>query len=361
MIKKNTNYCIIMAGGIGTRFWPLSTHKKPKQFIDILGTGKTFIQMTYDRFRSICPPENFLVVTGADYLELVLEQLPELEEHQILLEPYRRNTAPCIAYANQRIEAENPDAKIIVTPADHLILKEKEFERVINNGLDFVEKHNRLLTIGLQPVRPETGYGYIQKGKEIYSEVNEVKTFTEKPDLEIAKIFYKSGEFLWNSGMFIWTLKDIQDAYKKYLPELFDLFEKGKGKYKTNAEQDFINNMYSDCQNISVDYGIMEKVTNACVHSADFGWSDLGTWNSLYAHTPKDENGNGVIGEHVKIYDSKDCIVSIPNGNIGIIQGLDNYIVVQKENRILVCKRDDEQQIRQFVNDLMLESKNKFI
>lgn len=360
MSSEKTNYCVIMAGGVGTRFWPLSTHKKPKQFIDVLGIGKTFIQMTYDRFRAICPPENFFVVTGADYRDIVLEQLPELKPHQVLLEPYRRNTAPCIAYANERIAKENKEATIVVTPADHLILQEREFERVINNGIDFVKKHNKLLTIGLKPTRPETGYGYIQKGKEVVGEINKVKTFTEKPDVEIAKVFYESDEFLWNSGMFIWTLKDIQSAYKEHLPEMNRLFEKGVDKYMTAGEQEFINDMYSDCQNISIDYGIMEKVTNACVHTADFGWSDLGTWNSLYEQTKKDDKNNGVIGEHIRLYNSKNCMISIPSENIGIIQGLDNYIVVQKENRILICKRDDEQQIRQFVNDLMLES-NKFI
>lgn len=358
---NSTNYCIIMAGGIGTRFWPVSTKKTPKQFIDILGVGKTFIQMTYERFRPICPPENFLVVTGIAYKDLVLEQLPELKPEQVLLEPLRKNTAPCIAYANHRIAAKTTEANIIVTPADHLILNEKEFERVIRNGLDFVDKNDSLLTIGLKPTRPETGYGYIQKGEETYKEIHSVKTFTEKPNIELAKVFFESGEFLWNSGMFIWKLKDIQAAYDEYLPALQNLFKQGAEKYLTEKEQEFIDTIYNECENISIDYGIMEKVKNVCVHAAEFGWSDLGTWNSSYLHSKHDSEKNGVIGNCVKLYDTKNCMISIPEENIAIIQGLDDCIVVQKENRLLICNRDKEQQIRQFVNDLMIEKGEDFI
>ncbi len=360
-MKKNNHFCVIMAGGIGTRFWPLSTHKTPKQFIDILGIGRTFIQMTYDRFRKVCPTENIIVVTGAPYKNLVLEQLPELQEHQILLEPYRRNTAPCIAYANHHIAAQNSEAIITVTPADHLIMQEDEFERIIQDGFDFVEQHNALLTIGLKPTRPETGYGYIQKGISITDEISKVKTFTEKPNAELAQVFCDSGEFLWNSGMFIWKLKDISEAFRKHLPLLEELFQKGKGKYMSAQEQKFINSIYAECENISVDYGIMEKAENVYVHAADFGWSDLGTWGSLYAHSTQDERQNSIVGQNVRLYESSGCIAHIPDENIAIIQGLKGYIVVQKDNRLLVCKKDDEQRIRQFVNDLMLDAATDFI
>lgn len=360
-MARNNHFCVIMAGGIGTRFWPLSTHKTPKQFIDILGVGRTFIQMTYDRFRRVCPPENFIVVTGTPYKDLVLEQLPELQEHQVLLEPHRKNTAPCIAYANHRIAAQNNKATIVVTPADHFIMKEDEFERIIRNGFDFVENHDALLTIGLQPTRPETGYGYIQKGKAVTDEINEVKTFTEKPNSELAKVFCDSGEFLWNSGMFMWTLQSIDNAFQTHLPQLNELFQKGKDKFMSTKEQDFINSIYADCQNISIDYGIMEKAHNVFVHSADFGWSDLGTWGSLYAHSSQDTNHNSLIGKNIRLYESSGCIAHIPDENIAIIQGLKDYIVVQRENRILVCRRDEEQKIRQFVNDLMLDSETDFI
>ncbi len=360
-MKQKNHFCVIMAGGIGTRFWPLSTHKTPKQFIDILGIGRTFIQMTYDRFRKVCPPENFIVVTGAPYKDLVLEQLPELKEHQILLEPYRRNTAPCIAYANHHIAAMNSEAIITVTPADHLIMQEDEFERIIQNGFEFVAKHDALLTIGLQPTRPETGYGYIQKGTPRSDEISKVKTFTEKPNAELAQVFCDSGEFLWNSGMFIWKLKDISKAFRNYLPNLEDLFQKGEGKYMSDQEQEFINSIYAECENISVDYGIMERAENVYVHTADFGWSDLGTWGSLYAHSTQDEQQNSIVGQNVRLYESSGCIAHIPDENIAVIQGLEGYIVVQKDNRLLVCKRSDEQRIRQFVNDLMLDAATDFI
>ncbi len=357
----SANFCVIMAGGIGSRFWPLSTTKEPKQFIDILGIGRTFIQMTYDRFRKVCPPENFIVVTGVDYRDKVLEQLPELKANQVLLEPYRRNTAPCIAYANHRIMAQNPNAKIAVTPADHFIKDEDEFVRVIKRGLEFVERKNTLLTIGLKPTRPETGYGYIQKEESLSSEISEVKTFTEKPNAELAEVFYQSGEFLWNSGMFLWSLDSIHQAFEENLPAMNQLFASGKECYMTEKEQPFIDSIYSECQNISIDYGIMEKAENVYVQEADFGWSDLGTWGSLYTHTQHDTAGNGLIGKHLKLYDSSNCIVNIPSDQAAVIQGLDGYIVVQKENRLLICKKDNEQQIRQFVNDLMLEFGEEFI
>lgn len=347
-----------MAGGIGSRFWPLSKSSMPKQFLDILGTGRTFIQMTFDRFKKVCPVQNFYIVTSVDYKNLVLEQLPELNEEQVLLEPIRRNTAPCIAYANCKIKAKNPKANIIVAPSDHLILKEDDFISQVQKGLDFVSKKNALLTLGITPSRPETGYGYIQieskLADEQYGQLFEVKTFTEKPDLEMARIFMNSGEFFWNSGIFIWSLESIMEAFDRYLPDISQLFMSGQKLYGTGDEIHFINKIYSECQNISIDYGVMEKADNVYVLCADFGWSDLGTWGSLYENKVKDENENSITGNHVLMYHSKNCIVNVPDEKLAVLQGLDGYIVVESEGVLLVCKKEDEQHIRQFVNDVKI-------
>ncbi len=352
------NYCVIMAGGIGSRFWPLSKSSMPKQFLDILGTGRTFIQMTFDRFQKICPVENFLVVTSVDYKDLVLSQLPEINENQVLLEPLRRNTAPCIAYACNRIKVTNPDANVIVAPSDHLILKEDEFMEQLQYGLDFVSQNDALLTLGIKPSRPETGYGYIQiESKYSYKKLDnlyKVKTFTEKPDLEMAKIFLETGEFFWNSGIFIWSLKSIMTAFDTYLTDVSNLFKKGEKLYGTDDEIHFINKTYSECQNISIDYAIMEKADNVYVLCADFGWSDLGTWGSLYENTPKDNDANSVTGDNVLVYNSTNCIINLPNEKVAVLQGLDGYIVVESDDTLLVCRKEDEQQIRQFVNDVKM-------
>ncbi|HOO85614.1 MAG TPA: mannose-1-phosphate guanylyltransferase, partial [Prolixibacteraceae bacterium] len=296
----NNNYCVIMAGGIGSRFWPLSKTSRPKQFIDILGTGETLIQQTYRRLLKICPPENFLVVTNTDYQSTVLEQLPDLSEEQVLSEPMRRNTAPCVAYASYKIQTRNPNANIIVAPSDHLITKEDDFIHQLKNGLKFVSENDALLTLGIKPSRPETGYGYIQiNGKvdmEGVNNLHKVKTFTEKPDLRMAKVFVESGEFFWNSGIFLWSLKSITKAFKNYLPDVNEHFEKGLKHYYTSGENAFLNKTYSECRNISIDYGVMEKADNVYVLTADFGWSDLGTWGSLWDNSQKDDNGNAING-----------------------------------------------------------------
>ncbi len=350
------NYCVIMAGGVGSRFWPLSKSSMPKQFLDILGTGRTFIQMTFDRLKKVCPVENFYVVTSVDYKQLVLEQLPELAENQVLLEPLRRNTAPCIAYASCKIKAINPDANVIVAPSDHLILKEDEFVKYVETGFDFVSNNDALLTLGITPSRPETGYGYIQIDSKISQgdndELCKVKTFTEKPNLEMAKIFMESGEFFWNSGIFIWSVKNIMNAFDTYLPDVADLFKKGEKLYGTPDEVHFINKTYSECQNISIDYGVMEKADNVYVLCADFGWSDLGTWGSLYENKEKDEDANAVSGDGVLLYDTKNSIVNMPDGKVAVLQGLDGYIVVESDETLLICRKEDEQQIRQFVTDV---------
>ncbi len=359
-------FCVIMAGGIGSRFWPLSRTKKPKQFLDILGTGKSLLQLTYSRIQEVFPPENILVVTSEDYGELVLRQLPMLKAEQVLLEPLRRNTAPCIAYANNKIGEINPDAKIMVASSDHLILLENEFREVVQKGLQFVAENDSLLTLGIQPNRPETGYGYIQingeKGEiELNKSFRKVKTFTEKPDLEMARLFLESGDFFWNSGMFFWSLKSIHAAFEKHLPEVESVFKGGAGKYNTPEELQFISDAYSGCRNISIDYGIMEKADNVYVLCSDFGWSDLGTWGSLYDRLEKDENKNTIKGDNVFVYDTRNCLVNVPSDKLTVLQGLDDFIVVESDNVLLVCRKKDEQKIKLFVNDVKLEKGEDYI
>lgn len=361
-----SNFCIIMAGGIGSRFWPLSRTKKPKQFLDILGTGRTLLQQTVDRIRKVIPIENILIVTNEDYEDLVARQLPEIPRQHILLEPLRRNTAPCIAYANYKISLINPDAKILVAPSDHIILKENDFLDVVVKGLDFVTKNESMLTLGIQPNRPETGYGYIQiNGDKTSIELNQsfrrVKTFTEKPDLEMAEVFIQSGDFFWNSGMFFWSLNTIMKAFKTYLPEVDQLFSEGKEYYNTEKETEFINRVYPNCRNISIDYGIMEKAENVYVLCSDFGWSDLGTWGSLYDMLSKDDDNNSITGSNIFCYNSKNCLINMPENKLAVIQGLDDYIVVESDNILLICRKQDEQKIKNFVNDVKLEKGEEYI
>ncbi|MFA6950666.1 MAG: mannose-1-phosphate guanylyltransferase [Lentimicrobiaceae bacterium] len=362
---NQNNYCIIMAGGIGSRFWPMSRKDHPKQFIDILGTGKTLIQSTFNRFLKICPSENIYIVTNESYKEQVLEQLPMIGANQVLCEPSRRNTAPCIAYANYTILERNPNANIVVAPSDHIILKEDIFTEVITAALEATEKNDWLLTLGIQPNRPDTGYGYIQYEEHDAcpddSRVKKVKTFTEKPQLEMAKEFLASGDFLWNSGIFIWKLKTIMKSFEAHLPDVDQLFRAGLGKYNTKDEPAFIEQTYSMCRNISIDYGVMEKADNVFVLSSDFGWSDLGTWGSLYDTRVKDDNQNTVVGQNVMVYDSHNCIVNMPDKKLVVLQGLDGYIVVEDAGTLLVCRKEDEQQIRQFVNDVMIEKGEKYV
>ena len=359
----NKNFCVIMAGGIGSRFWPLSTADRPKQFIDILGIGKTLLQLTFERFNKIMPAENVFVVTSENYKELVMEQLPQLKESQVLLEPLRRNTAPCIAYATYKILTICPDAKIVVSPSDHLILKEDQFLNEIEKGLQFVSDQDVLLTLGIQPSRPETGYGYIQVNHKIdfceFDNLYKVKTFTEKPDRAMAQVFVDTGEFYWNSGIFLWSVPAILKALEKYLPDVNSLFENGRKLINTPDECFFINKTYSECPNISIDYGIMEKADNVYVLTADFGWSDLGTWGSLYENHPLDKNGNAVAGNKIFLYGTEGCIINMPQEKITVIQGLNDYIVVESQKTLLICKKTDEQQIRQFVADVMMAEEKK--
>ncbi len=344
-----------MAGGIGSRFWPMSTTKYPKQFHDILGVGRTLIQQTFDRFNSICPPENVFVVTNVDYRDQVMEQLPMLKDHQVLCEPSRRNTAPCVAYAAYKIREINPAANLVIAPADHLILKEHEFIHIIDVALKQASETSSLVTLGIKPSRPDTGYGYIQftdTDLGVDPLVKKVKTFTEKPDLEIARQFLESGDFYWNSGIFVWSLNSIITAYEKFLPDMAELFANGREHYNKDSEATFINQVYQVCTNISIDYAIMEKAKNVFVVLSDFGWSDLGTWGSLYTHLEKDSQQNAAVGDNVLLYESKGNVVHVPKDKLVVIQGLTDYIVVESEGTLLICKKQDEQKIKQFVNDI---------
>jgi len=356
-----------MAGGIGSRFWPLSRTSRPKQFLDILGTGKSLLQQTFERMVNVCPVENILIVTNTIYKDLVHEQIPNIPADNVLLEPMKRNTAPCIAYANYKILKKTENANIIVAPSDHLILNEEKFFDDVRTGLKFVENQDVLLTLGIKPNRPETGYGYIQANTDKPVENNtikglsEVKTFTEKPNYEMAKVFFESGEFYWNSGLFIWSLQSIIKAFDTHLPEVNTLFKKDLDAYNSPYEADFINKIYSECKNISIDFGIMEKAENVFVLCTDFGWSDLGTWGSLYENSMKDKDGNLVKGEKRFLYDTTGCIVDIPREKLIVIQGLNDYIVAESNNILLICKKQDEQMIRKFVNDVKMDMGDQFV
>ena len=411
MTEKRNNYCVIMAGGVGSRFWPYSREEKPKQFLDFFGTGRSLLQMTVDRFRPLVPIENVFIVTNVAYKRLILEQVPDLSEGQILCEPARRNTAPCIAYATAHIRAlclqraygytseqgytkdgkvkggsetsqlpnyldidwSKPEmqANIVVAASDHLILEEEKFRETISKAFDFVSRNKAICTLGMQPTRPETGYGYIQFINErSQSELNDaaelpiaaptalnegiypVKTFTEKPNLEMAKVFLESGDFLWNSGIFIWNLQTISEAFRYLLPEVADRFREGELLMGTEQEEQFIEEMFPKCPSISIDYGIMEKANNVFVIPSSFGWSDLGTWGSLYELSEKDENGNVSLHSETHFYDAKGNIVVLEAGKTAIVQGVEDMIIVEQDGKLLVCKKREEQRIKQFVSEL---------
>ncbi len=382
--ENENNYCVIMAGGVGSRFWPFSRTEKPKQFLDFFGMGKSLLQMTVDRFRPLIPIDHMFIVTNVTYKQLILEQIPDLKESQILCEPARRNTAPCIAYATAHIRAlclrkagltaANQDwtrkemkANIVVAASDHLILEEEKFRTTIEKAFDFVSENNAICTLGMRPTRPETGYGYIQYINErSQSELNDgmsaakplndgiypVKTFTEKPNLEMAKVFLDSGDFLWNSGIFIWNLQTISEAFRYLLPEVADRFREGELLMGTKKEEDFIEQMFPKCPSISIDYGIMEKAENVYVIPSSFGWSDLGTWGSLYELSEKDEQGNVSLHSEARFYEAKGNIVVLEPGKKAIVQGVDDMIIAEEKGALLVCKKAEEQRIKQFVSEL---------
>ena len=359
---NHNHYCIIMAGGIGSRFWPVSRQSRPKQFIDILGVGRTFLQMTFDRYAAIVPEENILIVTSERYHGLVREQLPQVPEENILLEPYKRNTAPCVAYATYKLYKKDPDAVVVVAPSDHLIIGEEGFYETIRVALEAAGKSDRLFTIGVDPTRPETNYGYIQinkatretsRGHDSYA----VKTFTEKPNADLAKVFVETGEFLWNSGMFIWSLKAIKAEMERCLPEVTSLFQGGEAYYGTEGEHDFIRRVYEECPAISIDYGVMEKTQKAWVFLSNFGWSDLGTWEAVFEQAGKDAAGNVVkVGKSLIDEVSGSLILGQDPGKLVVVRGLDDVMVIDLKDVLLVCRRDDRT-VKDIITDLTMVDK----
>lgn len=354
-MTNNHNHIVIMAGGVGSRIWPMSVENKPKQFIDVLGVGRSLLQLTYDRFKGLCPNENVWIVTNKKYDAWIKEQLPEVPAENILLEPCRRNTAPCIAYVSWHIKAKDPKANLVITPSDHIVMDTAEFRRVITQCLKFTSETDAILTLGMKPNRPETAYGYIQadlsssspRNKEIFR----IDTFREKPDLQTAQKYIQQNNFFWNAGIFIWSVSTIVNAFRIYSPAISKIFENMLSIYGTDKEQEMIDLHYPECENISVDYAIMEKAEEIFVCPANFGWSDLGSWSSLYMHTHHDLYGNSLIGPDINVYDTHNCMIHTTQEKKVVVQGLDDYIVAEKDNLLLICKISEEQRIRQFSGD----------
>lgn len=354
-MKDPHRFCVIMCGGIGSRFWPYSRQERPKQFIDFFGTGRSLLQMTYDRLLPLVEEKNIIVVTNQEYAPLVKEQLPSVPQENILAEPARRNTAPCIAWATWHIAARDPEASVIVTPSDHLITREDAFNNCIVKGFEFVENNDALLTLGIKPSRPETGYGYIQvtTAPEELNQICKVKTFTEKPNLELAKVFLATGEFFWNSGIFLWSVKSITEAFKTFMPDTAAIFEKGSSDYgKPEPENHYIQQIFPGCASISIDYAIMEKAANVYVEIVDFGWTDLGTWSSLYDHSPRNRDGNVTQRCRVMAYNSSGNIFAVKDDKLIVVDGLHDYIVADAGDILLICPKSEEQRIKQMVNDV---------
>ena len=344
------NHIVIMAGGIGSRFWPMSTPEFPKQFVDVLGVGKTMIQMTVERFAPLCPMENFWVVTSADYIDIVREQLPQIPAGNILSEPAMRNTAPCIAYACWKIQQKDPYANVVVTPSDALVLDVNEFRKVIGKALDFTASEQRIVTVGIKPTRPETGYGYIAAGEHFdEGPVMKVLSFKEKPQLEVARQYLAAGNYLWNAGIFVWNINTIIDSFKTYTPDLAGKIGRMAEYFGTESEAQAVNEIFPTCEKISIDYAVMEKASYIYTIPGDFGWSDVGTWGSLWTLLPHDENGNAVVGENVHLNECKGCIVHAPGAQSVVLQGLEDCIVVERNGRLLICKLSEEQRIKDFV------------
>lgn len=361
-MQNKNHYVAIMAGGIGSRFWPMSRTAYPKQFLDVLSTGKTLVQWTYERYAKFIPAENIYIVTSEEYVDIVKAQLPLLPFDNILAEPSKKNTAPCIAYISFKLAQINPDARFIVAPSDHLILEEERFQQIALEALDFVEHIKALVTLGIKPTHPNTGYGYIQyEGLEVAKGVYKVKTFTEKPDLEIAKSFIESGDFLWNAGIFAWKASSILTAFEKYQPEMYELFEQEKMHFNTSEEAQAIQRIYPQCTNISIDIAIMEKANNVYVMPASFGWSDLGTWNSAYENMEKDYLGNAVASENVIVIDATKCMINSPKDKLVVVQGLDDFIVVDTKDVLLICSKDKEQSIKEYVAEVKRNKGDKYI
>ena len=352
-MNKNL-YVVLMAGGVGVRFWPFSRNAQPKQYLDVLGLGRTLLQSTYDRFLPLCPKENIFVVTSEEHQAITAQQLPELSMDQILAEPMRRNTAPCIAYACHKIALKNPDAIVVVSPSDHIILNEADFHETIKKSAELAKGQDKLITLGIKPSRPETGYGYIQylEGK---NQLKKVKTFTEKPELALAKKFLESGEFVWNAGIFIWGVQAILKSFAKHLPEMAEIFDEAAPNFYSPKEKESIQTAYAQCKNISIDYGIMEKAENVYVWLGDFNWSDLGSWASLHDNSKRDENNNAIDAD-VMTYDTRNSVIKGPKDKLIVVQGLNGYLVGAFDNVVIVCEKDKEDLFRRFVNDLKAKS-----
>jgi len=361
MMNKN-HYVAIMAGGIGSRFWPMSRVAYPKQFLDILNTGKTLLQETHNRFKKFIPEENIFIVTSEEYVSIVKEQLPAFPSANIVAEPSRKNTAPCIAYISYKLRELNNKGVLICAPSDHLILDETGFTKVCLEAMSFVTEHKALITLGIKPTNPNTGYGYIQFDQQPASDnVYKVKTFTEKPDHELAKTFVSSGEFLWNAGIFVWQVNSIIKAFDNHLPEIAEVFEAEKNHYNTEKEKEAIDRIYPQCTNISIDYGIMEKAYNVYIFPSSFGWSDLGTWNSAHDNMEKDYLGNAVAGSDVMVIDATRNMVHVPDNKLVLLQGMDDYIIVDTEDVLLICKKEKEQEIKQYLAEVKRNKGDKFL
>ena len=359
---SENNYVAIMAGGIGSRFWPISRANYPKQFLDILNTGRTLIQATFDRFAKFVPAENIYIITFEYYKDIVAEQLPEIPAENIICEPSRKNTAPCVALISYKLQQLNKEANLICAPADHIILDEEGFENVCSDALKFTSHIKGLITLGIKPTHPNTGYGYIQHEPQAVSEnVYKVKTFTEKPDMDLAKTFIASGDFLWNAGIFVWQVKNIIKAFEKHLPELAEVFEGEKKNFNTDDEKEAIERIYPLCVNISIDYGVMEKADNVYIIPSSFGWSDLGTWTSVYDNLEKDYLGNAVAGKHVMVIDATNNVVHADNKKLVLLQGLDDFIVVDTPDVLLICKKEKEQEIKEYVAEIKRNKGDKFL
>lgn len=356
----NNTYVAIMAGGVGSRFWPASRTARPKQFLDILGVGKSLIRLTFERFLKLAPASNIYIVTNAMYKDLCLEHLPELSEDQILCEPSRNNTAPCVAYTALKLQNLNPDANMVVAPSDHIILDETAFVKTLQKALDFSANNDALLTLGIQPTRPDTGYGYINYEKENADGIHKVIRFTEKPKLDKATEFLASGDYLWNGGIFVWKTVSVLRAFQTYAAQIYSVLN-ADGIYNTGEEQAFINKNYPLTKKISIDFAIMEKADNVYTIPSEFGWSDLGTWGSLYAETEKDQNGNVVNGENVILQDTSNSLIRIPKNKLLVLRGLDNYIVVDEEDVLLIFPKSDEQEIKNITQELEENSENRFL
>ena len=357
-----SKYAVIMAGGVGTRFWPVSRVERPKQFLDILGLGETLLQMTYKRFAALLPEENIFIVTNESYRGLIKEQIPTISDNQILGEPIAKNTAPCIAYACYKIASKDPDATVIVAPSDHLIMDGTAFAKQVVSAMDFASQNDGLVTLGIKPSRPDTGYGYIQyQDKTVQEGIHLVKTFLEKPNIELAEQFVASGDFLWNAGIFIWSISSILNAFDQHLPEMAELFQGGNEDYYTDTESSFIGRAYPVCQNISIDYGIIEKSTNVYVLPSEFGWSDLGTWKSLYDVADKNDEGNVIIAKNVEVTESRNNLVFAPSEKLIVLEGVDDLFVLDTGDALLICNKENEQEVKRIVTDVKSTFNGKYI